>query len=185
MLFNKSLILLYRHFIVSCDKLKVVLKAHISKRVCLFFYLLGGKLMTMMQLAKHIIAVANTKNIPITNLQLQKVLYFTFKKALQEKMLTGEKDEYDDHFLVWRYGPVAEKVYDKYSIYSGSPIIENGQFNPKFEPLNDTVTDLLSQKTSQLVKQSHEEEFWKKHEKDIEGWRSNVEYNIVDVARKN
>lgn len=38
--------------------------------------------MTMRELAEHIISVANEKGKPITNLQLQKILYFTLRNSV-------------------------------------------------------------------------------------------------------
>lgn len=37
--------------------------------------------MSMEKFANHIIAVANEKQLPITNLQLQKIMYFVLRNA--------------------------------------------------------------------------------------------------------
>ena len=43
--------------------------------------------MSMRKLADHIIAVAQKNSLPITNLQLQKVMYFVIKIAKQENLI--------------------------------------------------------------------------------------------------
>lgn len=41
--------------------------------------------MTMQKFADHIITIANDENIIVTNLHLQKVMYFTLKKGIEQK----------------------------------------------------------------------------------------------------
>ncbi|KRO21882.1 hypothetical protein IV63_GL000141 [Companilactobacillus crustorum] len=48
--------------------------------------------MSMNEFAHHIIAVANDNNLSITNLQLQKVMYFSLKEAMKENILNHKVD---------------------------------------------------------------------------------------------
>lgn len=139
--------------------------------------------MPMIDLAHHIIAVANSEEIPVTNLQLQKVMYFTLQKAIDNESLTRKQLEemYDEPFLVWRYGPVVKNIYDEYRKFGADPIIENDEMDREFGGLNDEIIKLLNENAFMLVDKSHRENFWKKNEPKINGWRSNVAYSLNDI----
>ncbi len=147
-----------------------------------------GIIMTMMDLAHHIIAVAHTNNIPVTNLQLQKVMFFSLKHAMNDNLLPREVIEkmYDRPFLVWRYGPVVEDVYNEFSVYGATPILDdytlvNELNNEKF---NHEICDLLNQNVFKLVRESHQESFWKENESQIYFGRGNARYQLDDVGKQ-
>lgn len=139
--------------------------------------------MSMKDFAHHIIAVANENNLPITNLQLQKVMYFTFKDALINQTYDKKWFDtvYDSPFLVWRYGPVEKDIYETYNIYGASPIIEKNEINPKFNRLNKFIIEKLKKDPFVLVNQSHQEKFWEDNKKEICGWRSDVKYSLDNI----
>lgn len=145
-----------------------------------------GIIMTMMDLAHHIIAVAHKNNIPVTNLQLQKVMFFSLKYAMNDSLLSEGviKATYDRPFLVWRYGPVEKDIYERYKVYGSDPILEKNNENENFRSLNDQIIKLLKESAFKLVRKSHEEPFWRDNEKNINGWRSDVEYTLADVAKE-
>lgn len=145
-----------------------------------------GIIMTMMDLAHHIIAVAHKNNIPVTNLQLQKVMFFSLKYAMNDSLLSEGviKSTYDRPFLVWRYGPVEKDIYERYKVYGSDPILEKNNENENFRSLNDQIIKLLKESAFKLVRKSHEEPFWRDNEKNINGWRSDVEYTLADVAKE-
>ncbi|MDC6396903.1 Panacea domain-containing protein [Lactiplantibacillus pentosus] len=142
--------------------------------------------MSMMDLAHHIIAVAHKNNIPVTNLQLQKVMFFSLKYAMNDSLLSREVIEatYDSPFLVWRYGPVEKDIYERYKVYGSDPILEKNNENENFRSLNDKIIELLNESAFKLVRKSHEEPFWRDNEKKIKGWRSDVKYTLSDVAEE-
>lgn len=139
--------------------------------------------MSMKEFAKHVIAVANENQLSVTNLQLQKVMYFSLKTALDESLLNEEvlKNLYDTPFLVWRYGPVEKDVYDTYKIFGADPIIEDDVENKSLKPLNKVIVNNLKEDPFSLVNKSHREKYWAEHESDITGWRSNIEYTFKDI----
>lgn len=141
--------------------------------------------MTMMDLAHHIIAVAHKNNIPVTNLQLQKVMFFSLKYAINDSLLSHKDIEamYDRPFLVWRYGPVEKDIYEKYKIYGSDPILEKNDENKSLRSLNGQIIKLLRESAFKLVRESHKELFWREHEASINGWRSDVKYKLADVAK--
>lgn len=139
--------------------------------------------MSMLDFAHHIIAVANENDKKITNLQLQKVMYFSLKDALKHNTFTKEQTEYiyDVPFEVWRYGPVVRKVYELYKPNGASPIVENEHEIDIFKPINKSILKYLDEDPFKLVKESHEEKFWINNEKYISGWRSLIKYGVNEV----
>lgn len=55
---------------------------------------------------------------PISNIQLQRILFLLQKAFIKER---GEV-LFDDDFAAWKYGPVVESVYRKFSINGGDRI---------------------------------------------------------------
>lgn len=139
--------------------------------------------MSMKKFAQHIIAVANEKNLPVTNLQLQKVMYFALQKALKTNKLNKQviEEMYDKPFLVWRYGPVEEAVYETYKVFGSDPIVEFDEQEDEYKPLNEDIVNLLNKNPFDLVDKSHKEKYWKDHEPDIIGWRSDLEYDLETI----
>ncbi|MCD5423913.1 Panacea domain-containing protein [Limosilactobacillus fermentum] len=144
--------------------------------------------MTMMDLAHHIIAVAHKNNIPVTNLQLQKVMFFSLKHAMNDNLLPQEviEEMYDRPFLVWRYGPVVEDVYNEFSVYGATPILDDYTLVNELnnEGFNREICDLLNQNVFKLVRESHQESFWKENESQIFFGRGNARYQLDDVRKQ-
>lgn len=139
--------------------------------------------MSMNDFAHHIIAVANENSLKVTNLQLQKVMYFSLKEALQKNLFDRKQltELYDRPFLVWRYGPVERDIYETYKVYGADPITESQNPYSEYKFLDSFIVTELKKDPFELVNESHQEEYWEKHEKDIHGWRSNVEYSLDNV----
>lgn len=138
----------------------------------------------MNNLAKHIIAVMHNNKQIITNLQLQAIMYFTLKFAIQNHLFTQQQIQniYDEPFLVWRYGPVVKSVYKLYKIYESDPITKNYPEAPELKVLNNKIIQLSNADIFTLMNKSHSERFWQANEDKIVGWRSNVAYSLADVA---
>ena len=68
--------------------------------------------------ADYFLANADELGPPITNMVLQKLVYYAqgFHLALQGEPLFGEEIE------AWEHGPVLPDLYDSYKIYGKSPI---------------------------------------------------------------
>ena len=138
----------------------------------------------MNNLAKHIIAVVHNNKQIITNLQLQVIMYFTLKFAIQNNLFTQQQLQniYDEPFLAWRYGPVVKSVYKQYKIYESDPITKNYSEAPELKVLNNTIIQLSNVDTFILMSKSHSEHFWLVNKDKIVGWRSNVAYSLANVA---
>ncbi|TKN13789.1 hypothetical protein DVW83_14330 [Enterococcus sp. VV15] len=139
--------------------------------------------MPMRDLADHVIARAQSTGKGITNLQLQKVLYFTIINGLKQERITEQwlREEYDEQFLVWRYGPVVKDIYEEYSVYGASNIFEPKFQLEQYNNLNDIIDSLLQEKTSALVNQSHKHKRWFSNKQFIQFGRSDVPYNLEDL----
>lgn len=141
--------------------------------------------MNMKEFSNYIISVANKYNIAVSNLQLQKVMFFGLRYILQNNIYDEKSVNqlYGEKFLVWRYGPVIESIYDEYQIYGAEPLIESPEVNQLFvnAQLENKLCELLRKNPFDLVNESHKDEYWKRNQKYISGWRSNVEYSIQNV----
>ncbi len=71
-----------------------------------------------LEVAKYIISVCTQQGKPISNLKLQKVLYFVWVDFYK---MTGRKLFLDD-ICAWQLGPVVPIVYYEYCPYAGRPI---------------------------------------------------------------
>lgn len=78
-------------------------------------------LCTATELAHYTVDKCTRENCPVSNLQLQKILYFlqlTYCRASKGGLL------FEEPFQAWPYGPVIESVYNEYSFYGASAIEE-------------------------------------------------------------
>lgn len=71
-------------------------------------------------IARYMIKSAELNGTPLSNLKLQKILYFAWKSYYEE---TGEW-LFDDHFHAWQFGPVVPEVYYEYFMFGAAPIAE-------------------------------------------------------------
>lgn len=156
--------------------------------VALIFVFEGGVIMPMMDFARHIIGFANETGRSITNLHLQKIMYFAFVDALRDGTVNPEDvasvyTSEDAGFEVWPYGPVEIDVYNEYKRYGSTNILDRGvQDDEKFGIYNDVIDELLDTEVFSLVEESHEHPFWIAHRHEIEQNRfTNARYSLNDI----
>lgn len=140
-------------------------------------------LMGMIELASHVIAKAQSSGSGVTNLQLQKVLYFTLLNAFKNGIITKEEltNIYDKNFLVWRYGPVVKEVYEKYNGYGASKIFSLEKQVDSYKKLDPFIDELLNKDPFALVRESHKHSHWKQNEDTINYGRGLVTYSMEDL----
>ncbi|HDH4577414.1 TPA: hypothetical protein PI184_002771, partial [Staphylococcus aureus] len=86
--------------------------------------------MGMSSLASHTINVANNSRGRITNLELQKVLYFIIGDYISNHGIDEFiRNVYDERMEAWQYGPVLRSEYFKNSIYGSTKIRRNPEYN--------------------------------------------------------
>jgi len=135
--------------------------------------------MTMLNFAKHILAVAYENNLSVSNLQLQKVMYFAIREQKDNYELLNQI--YDEPFYVWRYGPIVPKIYRKYRIYGASSIIEKGERTNEYNIFDNSIIKLLKEDLFTLIDKSHEHKFWQENKDKIIKGTSDVKYTLDDV----
>lgn len=156
---------------------------------------------TPMAVANYAISYAKEKEIPISNLQLQKVLYYLQASFLYEY----SQELFEGKFERWDYGPVQLEVYNayrdcgamliempvpKYSFESGrfnvsapeeisSSVLGNGQI---MEFLRKALDKLLTYKPWELVNRTHEQALWADYEEQIK-LHSAPQYDNEEISR--
>lgn len=130
-------------------------------------------------LANHILAVAREKNIQISNLQLQKVLFFIFGRTLQ---FDQNLIKYDLPFEKWKYGPVVPGIYYEFNRFGGMPIIVGDEFseNEELNFLNEDIELLLNKDPYMLVEFSHRLPSWNNYADEILSGKRVPNYTIEE-----
>lgn len=110
-----------------------------------------------MDIAKYIVTYCKRKNRPISNLKLQKILYFAWVDYYRE----NERALFNNAIQAWQFGPVIPEVYRLFSIFAGNPILR--EFEPVTEmreediaQLNETINKYIMVAASLLVNITHE-----------------------------
>lgn len=102
---------------------------------------------------------------PISNLVLQKVLYYA-----EAAFLVNNDALFRDEISAWKYGPVVEDVYHYFKIYLDrkitNPIPEKDIIyavpDDEWEIINKVVKCKIKHTPFDLVRMTHDEEPWKK-----------------------
>lgn len=122
--------------------------------------------------AKYIINKCIELEKPVSNLQLQKIMYFVHLGFLKK---TSQKLIKDESFKAWQYGPVIESIYFEYKIFGGNKINipENGaELNlesDKIDIIDKIIEESINLPPWELVQRSHiKNGAWAKHYKENE-----------------
>lgn len=83
---------------------------------------MGNEPFAAIDLARYAVSKCYSEGEPVTNLLLQKMLYFLQYVFCSN---TGGELLFGDEFEAWPYGPVLPEVYREYSFYGASPIEES------------------------------------------------------------
>lgn len=108
-----------------------------------------------MAVADFIIDSCSRRNEPVSNLRLQKLLYFAWVDYYRE---IG-KSLFYDYMYAWQLGPVVPEVYREYCSYGGRPInlyMESIEIKPEdVDRLNDILEKYRLVPVSELVERTH------------------------------
>ena len=93
---------------------------------------------------------------PISNLQLQKILYFVWIDYYREK----GKELFTDNIYAWQLGPVVADVYFEYCSYGGVPIHtlqkkDSHISEPDKTTINELVKKYINDSVYKLVQKTH------------------------------
>src|SRR5438132_10387110 len=76
------------------------------------------------KISNFIISRYGTRPCDLTNLRLNKLLYFIHGWALTSR----PEGLVRNHFLAWQHGPVVRPVYDAFKIYGDSPVTRPAEY---------------------------------------------------------
>lgn len=117
---------------------------------------------TALDIAKYTINKCIKLKRPVSNLQLQKILYYIQGEYMKKNC---GRPLFNDNIEAWRYGPSIPNVYYEYNIYSSSEIIDKQQGNSEIEnKIKDIINPIIEEKSKmsawELVRSTHLEECW-------------------------
>lgn len=134
---------------------------------------------TALDIAQYIIDKCTREQHPISNLQLQKILYFLQKKYLVDK---GQK-LFIDEIQAWQFGPVVPDVYYQYCGFGSMPITMN--YDIKLEDNDEaTVNPIIEEKRGKqpwdLVEETHASgKAWAEVYCEGQGNRRNIPVDLI------
>ena len=115
-----------------------------------------------LDVAKYIIDFINKANGKITNLKLQKLLYYVQLEFLKQNRIAC----FCDPIEAWRHGPVVRDVYLFYRGYSDrsipnifTPLLEFTETDQAI--INEVINRFAVQDGWDLVRMTHKESPWK------------------------
>lgn len=128
------------------------------------------------ELAKYIL---NESKKDLSNLELQKTLYFTeldyFKKF--------KKHLIEDDFQAWKFGPVADEVYWKYRNYGANSINRPDDISEISKKLNDEEKKIINKSIQDCNKKTYWALVEESH-KDGGAWKKTYEENEKKIIDK-
>lgn len=107
--------------------------------------------------AQYLIRKCTLDGVPISNLQLQKILYYVQVYFLKKE----NRALFEDDIEAWALGPVVRDVYTRYCGYGSAEIYETDDPSIEFtekemEIMDSIVEEKRSIKTWDLVNATHE-----------------------------
>lgn len=116
------------------------------------------------QIADYFIGFANETGSLITNLKLQKLVYY----AQAWSLAINNNPLFEEDFEAWVHGPVLYDLYKKYRDYRWNPISKSIDFNSVKNGLDDGTAKLLKEVANvyfeldayKLERLTHLEEPW-------------------------
>lgn len=114
-------------------------------------------------IAKYIIMRCNENNQPISNLKLQKILYF----VQAEMLVARNKPCFLATIEAWIFGPVVPQIYRQYRIFGNAsiPYVGRDSFgeirNEDRELLNGIIDECGQYSASTLVQITHQQSPWR------------------------
>ena len=115
---------------------------------------MGNRAYEALEIAKFIVNKCTVEKHPITNLQLQKILYFLQKKHLVE----FGSCLFDDDIQAWQFGPVVPEVYYQFCGFGSGAITMKYEINLEskdIDLINPIVEDKRTKNPWDLVSETH------------------------------
>lgn len=110
--------------------------------------------------AKNIVNYSISIKSPISNLKLQKLLYFSWIEYYKKTQRYLFKEE----FYAWQFGPVVPQIYKEYCVYGGLPIaqvddnLQNDIIDSEiFNTIKEVVDEYKNYSALDLVNLTHKQ----------------------------
>lgn len=114
--------------------------------------------------ARYIIDRCNENNRTISNLKLQKMLYFVQAEFLVEK----GKACFSEKIQAWNFGPVVPEVYQRYKVYGAANIPSSRRLarstiisEADKKIIDNMIDECADYSASELVEITHRQKPWK------------------------
>ena len=116
---------------------------------------------TALEIAKYIINKCLELNRPISNLQLQKILYYVQGEYIKK---TNGEVLFKDKIVAWGHGPSVPSVYFEYNNYCSSEIVVRQNNIELNQLVMDIIDPIINEKSSysswSLVEMTQKENPW-------------------------
>lgn len=116
---------------------------------------------TALEISKYILNKCIEINRPISNLQLQKILYYVQGEYIK---YTNGQVLFNDKIMAWDYGPSIPDVYYEYNHYSASNILDFQNNIELEQSIKDIIDPIIIEKSLFsawiLVEKTHSESPW-------------------------
>lgn len=108
---------------------------------------LAGNKYSVKELANWVLDYAESKSISISNMSLNKLVFFAYEYALREygRKLTGAKIE------AWEHGPVFREIYSSFKNFGSEPITSRASRYDASTNLVETVWPSLAPDDEQIM----------------------------------
>ena len=119
-------------------------------------------MINVLSLSNHIISLFEENEQKITNLKLQKILYYVqgyfFKKF--------NREAFPEEIYCWQYGPVVPIAYYEYNLFGSKPLVSTNEDSVMLTTDESELIDKIVEKcqniaSSSLVNKTHSEAPWK------------------------
>ncbi|MEG1862964.1 MAG: DUF4065 domain-containing protein [Oscillospiraceae bacterium] len=138
----------------------------------------GAFMFSALELSKYIVSKCNGDAMPITNLQLQKILYY-----IQKEFLRVGPPAFAERIEAWKFGPVVPDVYYYFAGNGAMPITDSYDVI-----INNSIIDAIVKSKRdldpwELVQETHKEGgAWSKIFKNGEGNKRVIPIELIRQA---
>lgn len=136
-------------------------------------------LYSAISVAKRIVTYCNQKGRPVSNLKLQKLLYYVWIGYYRQ----NSTELFFENMHAWQLGPVVPSVYYEFSPYAGMPIRQNyaDECSPEDTVIIDKiVNDYIDYSAAELVSMTHEKgKPWDLVYRNGEGTRQPIKFSLI------
>lgn len=112
----------------------------------------------VLDIAKYIIKKCVDEEEPISNLQLQKILYF----IQRDYLMKFDEPLFEENIVAWKFGPVVVDVYYKYCNYGALKLNKHIEIEIPFKRkerklIDNVIVEKRRRNPWELVEETHKE----------------------------